>query len=87
MGIKDFLLGGENKGVDCQEDPETGKKVCRVITRHKNNLLATGSSWSGGLDSNCRYHFSDRTTILADDEEAVAKEIKRQEAQCRGGIN
>lgn len=87
MGIGKMLGFGEEKGVDCQDDEQTGKKVCRVITRHKNNLLATGSSFSGGVDKQCKFHMTDRATILDEDNEEVQKAIRRIESDCRGGIN
>lgn len=86
MGIKDFLGLGGDKGTDCT-DEESGNKQCRVIIRHKNSLLATGTNFSGGLDKSCRFHFTDRATILDDDSAEVAKAIKRMESDCRGGIN
>ncbi len=86
-GIKEFLGFGGNKGVDCEDDTQTGNKSCRVITRHRNSLLATGTQFSGGLDKSCKFHFTERSTILDDDEPEVAKAVKRMESDCRGGIN
>lgn len=86
--IKDMLGFGENKGIDCQDDPEgSGKKICRVVIRHRNSLLSTGSQFSGGTDKSCKFHFTDRATILDSDSEEVQKAIKRIESDCRGGIN
>lgn len=84
MGIKE-LFGG-NKGVDCQED-ENGVKVCRVINKHKNSLLATGSSFEVAVDKSCKAHIVGRSTILNEDEAEVRKALKQIESDCRGGIN
>ena len=84
MGFKEFLGFGDNKGVDCEID-ENGNKICRVAIKSKNNLLATGTTFSYALDSQCKAHLTGRSTILDEDEEYVRRELKRGEVNCRGG--
>lgn len=80
-------LFGSNKGVDCDDDPETGAKVCRVMIRHRNTKLATGSEFNIQLDKSCKAHPVGKYSVFEEDEDVVKKAMKQAEADCRGGIN
>ena len=92
MGIKEIKeilgFGNSNKGVDCQDDPETGTRHCRAMIRHRNQKLSTGSEWNLTMDSKtCKATIINRSSIFEDDEELVRKTIKQAESDCRGVIN
>ena len=87
MGIKSFF-GIEDKGLDCEDNTETGARYCRAMIRHKNSKLATGSSWEINIDQkSCHATLVNRSSIFDDDADLVKRSLKQAEADCRGGIN
>lgn len=84
MGI--FNLFGDNKGMDCQEDPETGTLRCRRFKATKDSKITNGSSADISIDPRtCRAFFSNYS-VLDEDEIDFQKVAKQREKACRGGL-
>jgi len=79
MGL--FRKSNEDKGLDCTTD-EDGNEYCKVMTRHRNKKLATGSDFSIELDDNCNSR-PGRFSVFAEDETLVQRKLKQAESECK----
>ena len=77
----------DKEGWACEDDPETGGKLCRKFKATKGANLANGTSVNLITDNKtCRVSIIGHSTILKDDEEDVNKLAKKLESGCKGGI-
>ncbi|MEK6880961.1 MAG: hypothetical protein AABY22_15180, partial [Nanoarchaeota archaeon] len=70
---------------DC-EPAENGVVRCRIATKTKKGMYATGDDFSFGIDENCQGVPFGRQRISAENKDLVDETIKSAETACRRGI-